>query len=66
MQPTEVVEEYGNNSICVNGVQSLSYTCGTYVTKPAVPLCLSQTTHTINNTIQYAVYLQGKVIVIII
>lgn len=59
MQVTEEIESYGVNSICVDGVRSLSYPCGTYITKPVVPLCVQQTTFVQNDNNQYIIQLQS-------
>jgi len=54
------VENYGSNSICVNGVRSLSSSsCGTYTTGSTLPLCVAQKLFSINDTNQYVVYLEG-------
>ena len=61
LQETEVeeIESYGVDSICIDGVKSLSYSCGTYITKPVVPLCVQQTTYTQNNDNQYTIHIQS-------
>lgn len=57
----EEIESYGIDSICVDGVKSLSFSCGTYITKPVVPLCIQQTTYTQNNNNnnQYTIQIQS-------
>lgn len=42
-------------------MQSLSYSCGTYITKPAVPLCVQHRTYTQNNN-QYTIQIQSMYI----
>jgi len=54
------VESYGSNSICVNGIRSLSsVSCGTYTTGSVLPLCVAQEAFAINGTNQDVVYLEG-------
>ena len=57
---SEDVETYGNGSICVDGVRSLfSHSCGTYIEKPVMPLCVAQETYSVNGSSQYALQFQG-------
>ena len=55
----QAVENYDVDSICVYGVKSLSFSCGTYITKPVVPLCIQQTTYTQNDNNQYIIQVQS-------
>ena len=60
------VESYSSNSICVDGLRSLSSSsCGTYTNGSALPLCVAQESFTINNTNQYVVYLEGMLIILV-
>ena len=60
LQSSQRIEVYGNSSICVDGVRSLSSdSCGTYIWKPAMPLCLAQETYTVNGSNHYAIQLEG-------
>ncbi|XP_065916878.1 uncharacterized protein [Dysidea avara] len=55
------VESYSSNSICVDGLRSLSSSsCGTYTNGSALPLCVAQESFTINDTNQYVVYLEDS------
>ena len=57
------METYGSNSICVDGVKSLSsYSCGAYILQPAVSLCMAQETYTVNGSNRYALQLEGTYI----
>ena len=57
---TNPIETYGNNSICVDGVRSLSsHSCGTYIEQPVMSLCVAQETYTVNGSNQYALKLEG-------
>lgn len=54
-------ETYGDSSICIDRVLALSsHSCGTYVEKSVMPLCVSQETYTINDSDQYAYAIQLK------
>jgi len=55
------VENYGNRSICISGVRSSSpHSCGTYISGPVLPLCVSQETYTVNDSNKSVVYLNGR------
>lgn len=56
----EQIESYSVDSICVDGVKSLAFSCGTYITKPVVPLCVQQTTYTQDdNNTKYIIQIQS-------
>jgi len=39
----------------------MSYACGTYLTKPVVPLCVTQQTYnSTNESLSYILNIQGK------
>ena len=57
---TNPIETYSNNSICVDGVRSLSsHSCGTYIEQPVMSLCVAQETYTVNGSNQYALKVEG-------
>ena len=57
---TNPIETYGNNSVCVDGVRSLSsHSCGTYIEQPVMSLCVVQETYTVNGSNQYALKIEG-------
>ena len=53
---------YDDASICVDGVKTLSYSCGTYLDPPVTSLCVAQETYSANNSSQYALQLGGMYI----
>ena len=59
------VESYGSKSICVDGIRSLSFSCGTYTNGSALPVCVAQESFTINGTNQYVVYVEGMLTILV-
>ena len=60
LQDYQDVETYGDNSICVDGVKSSSsYSCGTYIRKPVMSLCVAEETYTVNGSDRYALLIEG-------
>lgn len=60
LDPNQDIETYGDNSICVEGVRSIfSHSCGTYIEKPVMSLCVAQETYSVNGSNQYALQFEG-------
>lgn len=53
------IEDFSSDSICVNGIRSMNYSCGTYLTKPVVPLCVLQDTYRTNDSLSYILHING-------
>ena len=59
LQSHNSIERYGSNSICVDAARSQSSSCGAYIITSPSPICVPQSTYTVNNNSQHILQLNS-------